>query len=69
MKMSTFQIIVTCLFAFFLIAGVGVFAAFGGLLGGTSTGPVVIWGTMDSDMMSNLLATLRSSNKAFADVS
>ncbi|HUD03002.1 MAG TPA: extracellular solute-binding protein [Candidatus Paceibacterota bacterium] len=69
MKMSTFQIIVTGLFAFFLIAGVGVFAAFGGLLGGKGTGVVVIWGTEDSDTMSNLLTTLRSSNKAFAGVS
>ncbi|MGC9602782.1 MAG: extracellular solute-binding protein [Minisyncoccia bacterium] len=69
MKMSNFQIIVTGLFAFFLIAGVGVFAAFGGLLGGKNTGPVVIWGTEDSDTMSNLLTTLRSSNSAFANVS
>lgn len=67
--MSTFQIIVTGLFAFFLIAGVGVFAAFGGLLGGKSTGSVVIWGTADSDTMSNLLTTLKSSNSVFDDVS
>ncbi len=68
MKMSNFQIIVTGLFVFFIIAGVGIFAAFGGLLGGSSTGPVTMWGTFDSSIMSNMLTELRSSNKVFANV-
>ncbi|HEY5382990.1 MAG TPA: extracellular solute-binding protein [Candidatus Paceibacterota bacterium] len=68
MKMSNFQLIVTGLFVLFIIAGVGVFAAFGGLRGGSSTGPVTIWGTVDSTLMSNMLTTLRDSNKVFSDV-
>lgn len=67
-KLSTFQIIVFGLCVFFLILGVGIFAAFGGLLGGSSVGPVTIWGTMDAGQMSNLLATLRQSDKTFANV-
>ena len=66
--MSNFQLIVTGLFVFFIIAGVGVFAAFGGLLGGASTGPVTMWGTVDSSVMNNMIATLRNGNKAFAGV-
>jgi hypothetical protein len=68
MKMSNFQIIVTGLFIFFIIAGVGVFAAFGGLRGGSNTGPVVVWGTVDGTIMSNMLTTLRESNSTFASV-
>lgn len=68
MKMSNFQIIVTGLFVFFTIAGVGIFAAFGGLLGGSNTGPVTVWGTEDNGMISNHLTTLRATNKALANV-
>ncbi|MDE1924715.1 MAG: extracellular solute-binding protein [Patescibacteria group bacterium] len=66
--LSTFQIIVFGLSIFFLILGVGIFAAFGGLLGGSSVGPVTVWGTMDASVMSNLLATLRQSDKTFENV-
>jgi multiple sugar transport system substrate-binding protein len=68
MKMTNFQIIVTGLFAFFLLLGVGVFAAFGGLRGNASTGPVTIWGTVDSALMNNLITTLRNGNSTLADV-
>ena len=68
MKMSNFQIVVLGLFVTFLIVGVGVFAAFGGLLGGSTIGPVTVWGTMDSGLVNNVLATLRTSDKAFAGV-
>jgi len=68
MKMSNFQLIVLALFGFFILLGVGVFAAFGGLLGSSSIGPVVIWGTEDANTMNDLVATLKSSDKTFANV-
>jgi ABC-type glycerol-3-phosphate transport system substrate-binding protein len=68
MKMSTFQLLALVLFGFFILLGVGVFAAFGGLLGSTSVGPVTIWGTLDSNTINNMLATLHASDKTFAAV-
>jgi multiple sugar transport system substrate-binding protein len=68
MKMSTFQLVALVLFGFFILLGVGVFAAFGGLLGGSSVGPVTIWGTLDSNMMNTMIGTLRSSDKTFSAV-
>ncbi|MDZ4226474.1 MAG: extracellular solute-binding protein [Patescibacteria group bacterium] len=67
--MSTFQIIVLGICAALILIGVGVFASFGGVLGGGSTGAVVIWGTLDSTTMDGVLTTLRSSDEAFQDVS
>jgi len=66
--MSNFQLILLVLFGFFLLLGVGVFAAFGGLLGGKSIGPVTVWGTIDSNEMNDILATLGQSDKTFASV-
>lgn len=66
--MSNFQIIALGLCIIFLLIGVGVFAAFGGFLGGTAVGEVSIWGTIDSGVMSGILTTLRSQDKAFEDV-
>lgn len=68
MKMSNFQLIALVLFGFFILLGVGVFAAFGGLLGGSSIGPVTIWGTLDGNMVNTMMGTLRSSDKTFANV-
>lgn len=68
MKMTNFQLIVLVLFGVALMVGVGVFAAFGGLLGGTAVGPVKIWGTVPSDSMEEVLVTLRSSDSTFEDV-
>ena len=68
MKMSSFQLIVLVLFGFFVLLGVGVFAAFGGLLGGSSVGSVTIWGTLDGNTVNTMLGTLRSSDKTFAAV-
>jgi multiple sugar transport system substrate-binding protein len=68
MKMSNFQLILLVVFGFFILLGVGVFAAFGGLLGGKSLGPVTIWGTLDSNEMNDILTTLRQSDKTFATV-
>lgn len=67
-NLSTFQIVAIGLCVVFLLIGVGVFAAFGGLLGGSRVGPVTVWGTVDSGIMSNMLAELRSSDKALEAV-
>src|SRR6185437_9882404 len=68
MKTSNFQLIALVLFGFFILLGVGAFAAFGGLLGGSQVGPVTIWGTLDSNTINTMIATLRSSDKTFANV-
>ncbi len=68
MKITNFQIIVLALFGFFILLGVGVFAAFGGLGGGKTVGPVTIWGTIDGNTVNDMLATLSSSDKTFQSV-
>jgi ABC-type glycerol-3-phosphate transport system substrate-binding protein len=68
MKMSNFQLIALTLFGFFILLGVGTFAAFGGLLGSTSVGSVTIWGTLDSNTINTMIGTLASSDKTFASV-
>lgn len=66
--MSTFQLLVTAGFVILTLLGVGVFAAFGGMLGGTAVGPVVIWGTIDAQTMNGILQTMRNGDKSFQDV-
>jgi ABC-type glycerol-3-phosphate transport system substrate-binding protein len=66
--MSPFQIVVTGLFVLFVVAGVGIFALFGGVLGGGSAGPVAIWGTIDPERMQYLIESLRSQDNDFQDV-
>ncbi len=66
--MSTFQIIVLGICSALVLIGVGVFASFGGI-GGASTGRVVIWGTVNSTVMDQLLTSMRNADKAFQDVS
>src|SRR6185437_1680690 len=68
MKMSNFQLIALVLFGFFILLGVGTFAAFGGLLGSSQIGPVTIWGTLDANTVNTMLGTLASSDKTFASV-
>lgn len=67
--MSTFQIIVLGICAALVLIGVGVFASFGGVLSGTSVGPISIWGTEDSRTISQLLSTMRSQDDDFQNVS
>src|SRR3989344_192721 len=67
--MSTFQIIVLGVCDALMLIGVGVFASFGGVLGGGGTGQVVIWGTLDGTMMNNVLTSLRNADETFQDVS
>lgn len=68
--MSTFQIVLTGIFIFFIIAGVLVFAGIGGFSGGTSvTGKVVIWGTYDAQVMDNAIHTFGNTDKRLDEVS
>ena len=66
--MSTFQIIVLGIFASLIMIGIGVFAIFGGVLGGKSIGNVVIWGTLDQVTMQNVIDTLHGSDKSLEGV-
>lgn len=65
--MSTFQLIVTTVFAAFIIVGVGVFALFGGVFGGSGVGTVVVWGTLPQAQADYLLDSLRSTDKSLQD--
>ncbi len=66
--MSTFQFIVTTIFAAFILIGVGVFAIYGGVFGGQGVGQVTIWGTMPQAQVDYLLDALRSTDKSLQDV-
>lgn len=66
--MNTFQTIVIGIFVTLAIIGVGVFALYGGALGGSSVGAVVVWGTEDSGTLSSVLDQLRAQDKSFQDV-
>lgn len=67
-SLSTFQLIVIAMCVTFVIIGVGVFAAFGGLLGGSRVGPVVVWGTVDSNVISKLIEQLRPNDSSLEAV-
>jgi ABC-type glycerol-3-phosphate transport system substrate-binding protein len=67
MKMTTFQIVVTGIFAALILVGVGVFATRSNIDGGNSVGVVTIWGTMDAGTMEKMLTAVRQSDKASFD--
>lgn len=67
--MSAFQLIVTSIFAAFIVVGVGVFALFGGLGGGAGVGAVTIWGTLPQEHLETMLLNLRAQDSALQDVS
>ncbi len=67
-NLSVFQIVVLGSFSILILVGVGVFAAFGGLLGGSSVGVVKIWGTLDIDVANKVIDTLRLTDKSFEQV-
>jgi len=67
--MSPFQLVVTGLFATFIVVGVVVFALFGGAFGSSGPGAVVIWGTVDEGTMQYLLDSLRSQDGSLSDTS
>jgi ABC-type glycerol-3-phosphate transport system substrate-binding protein len=68
MQTSNFQIIVLGVCTALILVGVGVFASFGGFLGGKSTGTVVIWGTLDADAMNKVIDAMSLQDKTFQDV-
>lgn len=67
-QLTTFQIIVLGIFSAFILVGVGVFAVSGGLGGNTNVGTVVVWGTIDSNVMQRMFEELRPNDKTFQDV-
>jgi multiple sugar transport system substrate-binding protein len=68
--MSTFQIVLTGVFIFFIVAGVLVFAGIGGFGGSTTpVGTVVIWGTYDAQIVDDIIHTIGNGNKDFDGVS
>lgn len=69
MQTSNFQIIVLGICTTLILVGIAVFASFGGLLGGSSVGRVVIWGTLDATVMQNMIDGLRAEDKSFEAVS
>jgi ABC-type glycerol-3-phosphate transport system substrate-binding protein len=66
--MSTFQITVLGIFASLILIGIGVFAAFGGVLGGHGVGPVTMWGTIDGQTMQGIVDALHTEDKSFESV-
>ena len=66
--MSSFQIVVLGIFSALIIIGVGVFAAFGGVFTKSSVGVVVVWGTLDQQIMDGVTEVLRTSDNAFESV-
>jgi len=67
--MSQFQIILISVFAFFIIVGVAMFAGYSNRNDASQTaGEVVIWGTMDRDIMEDVLKDLVARDKAFEKV-
>jgi len=65
--MTNFQIAVIGIFIFFIVFGVVVFAGYGGK-NLDSAGPVVIWGTVDKNIMNELLSELKMENDAFSEL-
>jgi ABC-type glycerol-3-phosphate transport system substrate-binding protein len=60
--MSKFQIIVLCLFGFFVIGGLVAFSLYNKKADPLS-GPVYIWGTVDQTLMGKLIADVRKANQ------
>lgn len=67
-SMSTFQLVVVSIFVAFIVLGVGIFAMFGGVFGGSGVGAVVVWGTLPQGTMDNLIGTLKQNDKTLQDV-
>jgi ABC-type glycerol-3-phosphate transport system substrate-binding protein len=68
MNLSSFQIVVIGVFVSFIVVGVGAFAIFGGMFGGSGVGPVTIWGTVPQRQMDDYLGALRNENPNLQDV-
>ena len=68
-NLSTFQVVLTAAFVVAAIAGVIVFATFRGGGGAGETGEVLIWGTLDREVVEGVLAELSTENDDFRGVS
>ena len=55
------------IFVALVVVGVGVFSLFGGVGGNDSTGPVVIWGTIDQTAMDKIFTALSEKDKTLQD--
>ena len=66
--MSQFQIILTTIFAFFILIGVIMFAAFGKNDPSQTIGEVIIWGMVDEKQIKNVLGDLTDRDKSFEKV-
>ena len=65
-KLSTFQIVVTGAFIFFIVVGVLLFAGVGGFGGkDVKIGKVVIWGTYNDRTMNEILNEISYSDSRF----
>lgn len=66
--MTNFQIALTGIFVFFIVLGVILFAGFKGN-NATVSGNVVIWGTLDQNIINNLLNEIKNQDTSFKGVS
>ncbi len=66
--MTPFQIVIIGIFVAFIVAGVFVFAVFGGLTGGGDIGAVTIWGTIDSRVMEDRLGEMTTADRTYEQV-
>lgn len=67
-SLSGFQLGVVGVFIAFIVLGVGTFALFGGMFGGSSVGAVTIWGTIPQGQMDDYISTLRNTYPDLQDV-
>ena len=66
-NLSTFQLISLGVFALLLLLGIGIFATMNGQNSGGTVGKVVIWGTVDANVMEQLLGQLRGQDRSSFD--
>ena len=67
-KLSTFQIVVTGAFLFFIVVGVMLFATSSGLGGNANIGQVTIWGTYDDQIVNAVTRELSFDDSRFEEV-
>lgn len=67
-NLSAFQLILTAAFIVFIVAGVLLFAGFGGFGNSNAIGPVTLWGTYDRETMDGVIDALSESDPRFEEV-
>lgn len=68
LKLSTFQIILLTVFGSLGVAGIMIFALIQANVGGTTIGPVVIWGTLEETEIRTSLRSAADEDQRFAEV-